>query len=114
MMPGNINPRKMKQMMKQLGMQVEQIEDVQKIVISTPKGSYIFDDAEVAAMTMQGITTYQITGQPRFEAAIQEIPEDDVRMVAEQAQVSLDSAREALRKTGGDIAEAIIHLTSHV
>lgn len=104
----------MKQMMKQLGMQVEQIEDVQKIVISTPKGSYIFDDAEVAAMTMQGITTYQITGQPRFEAAIQEIPEDDVRMVAEQAQVSLDSAREALRKTGGDIAEAIIHLTSHV
>lgn len=101
-------------MMKQLGMQVEQIEDVQKIVISTPKGSYIFDDAEVAAMTMQGITTYQITGQPRFEAAIQEIPEDDVRMVAEQAQVSLDSAREALRKTGGDIAEAIIHLTSHV
>jgi len=114
MMPGNINPRKMKQMMKQLGMQVEQIEDVQKIVISTPKGSYIFDDAEVAAMTMQGITTYQITGQPRFEAALQEIPEDDVRMVAEQAQVSLDSAREALRKTGGDIAEAIIHLTSHV
>ncbi len=104
----------MKQMMKQLGMQVEQIEDVQKIVISTPKGSYIFDDAEVAAMTMQGITTYQITGQPRFEAALQEIPEDDVRMVAEQAQVSLDSAREALRKTGGDIAEAIIHLTSHV
>ncbi len=104
----------MKQMMKQLGMQVEQIEDVQKIVISTPKGSYIFDAAEVAAMTMQGITTYQITGQPRFEAALQEIPEDDVRMVAEQAQVSLDSAREALKKSGGDIAEAIIHLTSHV
>lgn len=101
-------------MMKQLGMQVEPIEDVQKIVISTPKGSYIFDVAEVAAMTMQGITTYQITGQPRFEPSAPEIPEDDVKMVAEQAQVSPDSAREALRKTGGDIAEAIIHLTSHV
>lgn len=95
-------------------MQVEPIEDVQKIVISTPKGSYIFDAAEVAAMTMQGITTYQITGEPRFEPSAPEIPEDDVKMVAEQAQVSPDSAREALRKTGGDIAEAIIHLTSHV
>ncbi len=41
MMPGNINPKKMKQMMKQLGMQVEQIEDVQKIVITTSKGNYI-------------------------------------------------------------------------
>ncbi|MCU0633063.1 MAG: nascent polypeptide-associated complex protein [Methanolinea sp.] len=114
MMPGNINPRKMKQMMKQLGMQVEQIEDVQQIVISTGKGAYIFDTAEVAAMTMQGITTYQITGEPRFEAAVQEIPEDDVKMVAEQAQVGLEAARGALQKTGGDIAEAIILLTSHV
>ncbi|HOT04045.1 MAG TPA: nascent polypeptide-associated complex protein [Methanolinea sp.] len=114
MMPGNINPRKMKQMMKQLGMQVEQFEDVRQIVITTGKGKYVFDSAEVAAMTMQGITTYQITGEPRFEAAAQEIPDDDVKMVAEQAQVSLDAAREALQKTGGDIAEAIIHLTSHV
>ena len=101
-------------MMKQLGMQVEQIEDVRQIVISTGKGSYIFDAAEVAAMTMQGITTYQITGQPRFEPAAPEIPDEDVKMVAEQAQVSLDEARAALRKTGGDIAGAIIHLTSHV
>ncbi|OPY36346.1 MAG: Nascent polypeptide-associated complex protein [Methanoregulaceae archaeon PtaU1.Bin059] len=104
----------MKQMMKQLGMQVEQFEDVQQIVITTGKGRYVFDSAEVAAMTMQGITTYQITGEPRFEAAATEIPDDDVKMVAEQAQVSLDAAREALQKTGGDIAEAIIHLTSHV
>lgn len=114
MMPGNINPRKMKQMMKQLGMQVEPIEDVRQIVISTGKGAYIFDAAEVAAMTMQGITTYQITGQPRFEPAAAEIPDDDVKMVAEQAQVSPDAARSALQKTGGDIAEAIILLSSHV
>jgi nascent polypeptide-associated complex subunit alpha len=113
MMPGNINPRKMKQMMKQLGMQVEQIEDVTRIVITTPRGSYIFDTAEVTAMTMQGITTYQIAGQPRFEPAIPEIPDDDVKMVAEQAGVPLDDAREALRKSRGDIAEAILQLSDH-
>ena len=52
----------MKAMMKKLGMNVESIEDVQSIIIKTPKGNYIFDSADVQAMTMQGTTTYQITG----------------------------------------------------
>ena len=111
MMPGNINPKKMKQMMKQLGMQVEQIEDVQKIVITTAKGNYIFDSAEVSAMTMQGQTTFQVIGSPRFEESAPVIPEDDVKMVAEQAGVSLDKARDALIRSRGDIADAILSLT---
>ena len=112
MLPGNINPRQMKAMMKKLGMQVEQIEDVQSIVITTPKGRYIFDAAEVTAMTMQGQTTYQITGEPRFEGAAPEIPKEDVTMVASQANVSEEKAKEALIATKGDIAEAILKLTA--
>lgn len=113
MMPGNINPKKMKQMMKQMGMKVEQIEDVEKIVIHTPRGNYIFDSAEVTAMTMKGMTTYQIAGEPRFEEAQPEIPDDDVRMVAEQANVGLDDARETLVSCKGDIAEAILKLSGN-
>jgi len=111
MMPGNINPKKMKQMMKQLGMQMEQIEDVQRIVIYTPKGNYIFDAADVTAMTMQGVTTYQVAGEARFEAAAPEIPDDDVQLVAEQAGVSPEAAREALVLCRGDIAEAILKVS---
>jgi nascent polypeptide-associated complex subunit alpha len=111
MMPGNINPKKMKQMMKQLGMKVDPIEDIQRIVIETPKGNYIFDTAEVTAMTMQGITTYQITGQPRFVEAALQIPDEDVQLVAEQAGVSTDAAREALTICNGDIAEAILKVS---
>ena len=110
-MPGNINPKKMKQMMKQLGMQVQQIEDVQTIEITTPKGSYIFDGAEVTAMTMQGVTTYQIAGQPRFVEAAPPIPEEDVLLVAGQAGVSVEAAREALIICKGDIAEAILKVS---
>ena len=102
----------MKAMMKKLGMQVEQIEDVQSIVIKTPAGRYIFDAAEVSAMTMQGVTTYQIQGQPRFEPAAVEIPDEDVTMVATQANVSNEKAKEALVATNGDIAEAIVRLSS--
>jgi nascent polypeptide-associated complex subunit alpha len=111
MLPGNINPRQMKAMMKKLGMNVEQIEDVLSIVIKTPKGNYIFDSADVQAMTMQGQTTYQITGTPRFVEAFPDIPKEDVTMVAAQANVSEEKAREALVATKGDIAEAIMKLT---
>jgi nascent polypeptide-associated complex subunit alpha len=101
----------MKAMMKKLGMQVEQINDVISIVIKTPKGNYIFDSAEVTAMTMQGTTTYQIIGEPRFEEAAPDIPEEDVTMVAGQANVPVEKAKEALVSTKGDIAEAIMLLS---
>jgi nascent polypeptide-associated complex subunit alpha len=101
----------MKAMMKKLGMQVEQIEDVESIVIKTPKGNYVFDSAEVTAMTMQGITTYQIQGEPRFEEAAPDIPAEDVAMVAAQTNVSPEKAKQALVATKGDIAEAIMRLS---
>jgi nascent polypeptide-associated complex subunit alpha len=94
-------------------MNVEPIEDVQSIVIKTPKGNWVFDaGTEVAAMTMQGQTTYQVTGTPRFEAATVEIPDEDVTMVAAQANVSKDKAKDALVACKGDIAEAIMKLAS--
>jgi nascent polypeptide-associated complex subunit alpha len=61
-------------------------------------------------MTMQGVTTYQITGTPRFEEATPDIPKEDVTMVASQANVSEEKARDALVATKGDIAEAIMKL----
>jgi nascent polypeptide-associated complex subunit alpha len=112
MLPG-MNPKKMKQMMKQLGMQVEQIEDVSRIVITTPKGQYIFDNAEVSAMTMQGVTTYQVLGEPRFEPAAPLIPAEDVSLVAEQTGATEEAAKKVLTETKGDIAEAIMRLSSH-
>ena len=98
--------------MKKLGMNVEQIEDVQSIIIKTPKGNYVFASAEVQPMTMQGQTTYQITGDSRFDPAAVEIPKEDVTMVASQANVSEEKARAALIATKGDIAEAIMKLAS--
>jgi len=112
MMPG-MNPRKMKQMMKQLGMNMDQIEDVKEIVIVTKKGKYVFDHAEVTAMTMQGVTTYQIAGEPKFEPAAPDIPDDDVQLVADQTGASIDTAKSTLVETGGDIAAAILKLSKN-
>jgi nascent polypeptide-associated complex subunit alpha len=111
MLPGGINPKQMKAMMKKMGMEVAPIENVSSIVITTPEGRFVFDAAEVVAMTMQGVTTYQISGgEPRFEPAAPEIPDEDVALVAEQAGVPADEARAALVAANGDIAGAILAL----
>ena len=97
--------------MKKLGMSVEQIDDVQSITIKTPKGDWIFDaGTEVSAMTMQGQTTYQISGKPHFVEAAPDIPKEDVTMVAAQANVPEEKAMAALVACKGEIAEAIMKL----
>jgi len=110
MMPG-MNPKKMKQMMKQLGMTMDQLEDVRQVVIYTAKGNYVFEQPEVVSTTMQGMTTYQVSGQPEFQPAEVQIPEEDIIMVTEQTGASPEDARAALKECNGDIAEAILKLT---
>ena len=44
----------MKQMMKQLGMTMDKIEDVQQVVIYTPKGNYVFEQPEVVSTSRLG------------------------------------------------------------
>jgi nascent polypeptide-associated complex subunit alpha len=99
-------------MMKQMGMEMGEIEGVEKVVIHTSAGNYVFEDVQVVTTTMQGVTTYQITGEPRFEEAIPEIPDEDVTLVTSQTGVSEEVARQALIETRGDIAEAILKLVS--
>jgi nascent polypeptide-associated complex subunit alpha len=103
----------MKQMMKQMGMEMEPIEGITRVVISTTTGEYVFDQAEVVAVKMQGVTTYQLTGEARFVAAAPQVPEDDVHLVMEQTGVPEEKARATLLETKGDIAEAILRLTPH-
>ena len=110
MFPGKINPRKMKQMMDKMGMSMEPIEGVERIVITTAKGDFIFDAAEVVAMTMQGARTYQVTGEPRFEPRAPAISAEDVQLVVEQTKAPEEQVRKVLAETKGDIAEAILRL----
>ncbi|GAH33954.1 unnamed protein product, partial [marine sediment metagenome] len=47
MMPGRINPRQMNQMMKRLGINVKEIENVEKVIIQTGDKEYVFENVEV-------------------------------------------------------------------
>ena len=130
-----MNPRKMKQMMKQMGIDVEEL-DAERVVIETADGDdLVFDGAQVTKMDAQGQETYQIVGSPNAVAdagaggaaaveggdaddpALDDaddgdegIPEEDVKLVAQQAGVSKEAAREALEAANGEPARAISEL----
>lgn len=116
MFPGmggrGMNPAKMKQMMKQMGINTREIENVEEIIIKTADSNIIIENANVTVMTVQGSDTYQIVGDAREVSKELEIPEDDIKLVMEQTGVSEEEAREALKNSKGDLAEAIVALSS--
>ncbi len=106
MMPGGMDPKKMQQMMRQMGIESEDIPAT-KVTIETESGNHIIENPQVIQITAQGQKSFQISGNVRFEEGIKE---EDIKMVMEQAGCSEGEAAEALKETKGDIAEAIVLL----
>ena len=127
MIPGGArNPRQMEMMMRRLGMTTEEVRDVDEVIIRTRTKEHVFRAPEVTILTVQGVRTYQVVGTPeiRARAAGQTPaggapaapakpagpPEEDVRLVMEQANVSHEEAVEALLQSNGEPAEAILKI----
>ncbi len=114
MFPGlgkGINPRKMASMMKQMGIDINEIENVEEVIIRTAEKDLIIKDAQVTIMDAKGMKTYQVVGTAQEVAREAKIPEEDIKLVMEQTKASESDARSALKETKGDIAAAILKLS---
>jgi len=114
MMPGRMNSRQLAQMMKRFGINVKNIDNVEKVIIQTDTKEYVFDAAEVTVMEAQGQKTYQVIGEPTVKnrgQAPEETMKDDIKLIMEQTGKSEEEARKALKETNGDLAEAILKLS---
>ena len=118
---GRVNPRQMRQAMKRMGIEQEELNGVEEVIIKTADKEYVIRGAAVTAITAQGQKIWQVIGEPivrpREGAAKKEekpsaIPDEDVKLVAEKAGVSEAEALKALEECGGEPAEAIIRLMS--
>ncbi len=122
MLPGGPrNQRQMEQMMRRLGMSSEALPGVEEVVIRTPTKEHVFRAPEVTVLTIQGVRTYQVVGTPEVRprgagpsasapAAPTGPPDEDVRLVMEQANVAREEAVEALAAAHGEPAEAILQI----
>ncbi len=101
-------------MMQRMGMNMGAMPDVEQVVFKTSSKEIIVENPEVTVMEMQGQKIFQVIGDRITEKAVEKevkIPEEDVQLVATQANVSPDQARAALEQTKGDLAQAILLLS---
>ena len=117
-----MDSRRARRMMKQMGMKMDELGDIQRVILQSPTREIVIEGPAVTSMNVQGQKMYSIVGgkettrkpsaqaeQPPEEEKI-EIPEEDVLLVAQQANVTLERARVALEESNGDLAQAILML----
>src|SRR5207302_335886 len=61
---GRVNPRQMRQAMKRLGIEQEELAGVEEVVIRTATKEYVIRDPNVTAMTAQGQKICTVVGEP--------------------------------------------------
>jgi len=110
MLPRKIDKRQMERAMKQMGVKVDDLEDVREVVIKLSDREIVLPNAQVMRTEMSGQRSYQVSGQEFERRPEPEISEDDITLVVEQTGASREAVAQALKETKGDIAEAILKL----
>ena len=121
-----MDSRNARRMMQRMGMQMQEISGVTRVIIQSPGKEIVIEQPTVTSINVQGQKMYQILGGKTMERSPQataapsaalalekpvvQIPEEDVLLVAQQAKVSMEKARETLAKCDGDLARAILTL----
>lgn len=107
----SLDPRKLRGMMKQLGIKQEEI-DAERVIIEKADGRTIIENPGVARIIMQGQESWQITGNAREETEKdqEKAREEDIKTIIEKTNCTYEEAKKALEKTS-DLAEAILELS---
>ncbi|MDI6810384.1 MAG: nascent polypeptide-associated complex protein [archaeon] len=113
-----LSPKQLNQMMKKMGISIEEINDVEEVIIRTADAEFVFEAPVVTVMDAPGSKMYQITGtpvkRPRLESERESevsISPEDIELVMEKAGCSEAEAKAALTEAKGDLAEAISRLS---
>jgi len=128
---GQAGSRQMRRRMQQQGIEMEQIEAT-RVIIEGSEKTLVLEQPEVVLMRQSGQEIYQIIGQAEElssddltivadkkiedDESIEEtelkptITENDIMLVANQANVDKKEAETVLKECDGDIAKAILFL----
>jgi nascent polypeptide-associated complex subunit alpha len=118
-----MSPKKMKGMLKNMGINIDELENVSEVIIRMPDKEIVITNPSVAIMDSHGTRSFQISGDETERAPVRvgqetvkeppiEIPDSDVQLVAAQTGANLPEAKAALQEAKGDLAAAIIRLAS--
>ena len=117
---GGLDPRKMEQMMNQMGIDMDEI-DAEEVIIRTDEYDLVFESPDVTKMDARGQETYQIIGSPQERdrderdaasggGSSSSYSDADVELVANRTGATEEEAIEALENNDGDLAAAVAEL----
>lgn len=112
-----ISPREARRMMQRMGLSMDALPEVKQVIIRTSGKEITIEEPEVALLDVQGQKIFQIAGGRITEKPLErklEIPNEDVRLVADQTGRSVEEAKKALEECEGDLAKAILLLQSRI
>jgi nascent polypeptide-associated complex subunit alpha len=101
-------------MLDKMGLEMKDMGDIEEVVIRTETKELYLIKPQVVEMKGKDSTIFQVVATD-IEERQKEVPslrEEDVVLVMQQASVSKDRAVQALIDSKGDLAQAIINLTT--
>ncbi|MGA7370455.1 MAG: nascent polypeptide-associated complex protein [Nitrososphaeraceae archaeon] len=106
--------REMRRMLDKMGLEMKEMGEIEEVVIRTETKEFYLIKPQVVEMKGKDSTIFQVVATD-IEEREKEVPsfrEEDVVLVMQQASVSKDRAIQALTDSKGDLAQAIINLTT--
>ena len=105
--------RNTRRMMDRLGINMKEIPNVQEVVIRTPDKELHITNASVSEVNAQGQRVFQVMGEvEEVEVEKKTFSDEDVLLVQQQTGASKEKAVAALEQSDGEVARAILKLTS--
>ena len=105
--------RNARRMMDRMGINMKEIPDVQEVIIRTTDRELHITNASVSEVNAQGNKVYQVAGDvEEVEVEKKTFSEEDILLVQQQANVTKERAAAALEESDGEVARAILKLTS--
>jgi nascent polypeptide-associated complex subunit alpha len=111
MMRGN---REMRRMLDKMGLDMKTMDNVEEVIIKTDRKEFYLIKPQVIEMKGKDSTIFQVIASD-IEEKQRDVPsfkEEDIILVMQQASVSREKALQALTESKGDMAQAILSLTT--
>lgn len=106
--------REMRRMLDKMGLEMKDMGNVEEVIIKTDTKELYLVKPQVIEMKGKDSTIFQVVASD-IEEKQREVPsfkEEDIMLVMQQANVSREKATQALTESKGDLAQAILSLTT--
>jgi nascent polypeptide-associated complex subunit alpha len=106
--------REMRRMLDKMGLEMKDLGNIEEVIIKTETKELYLIKPQVVEMKGKDSTIFQVvaTDIEEKERETPSLRDEDIVLVTQQANVSREKAIQALMDAKGDLARAILNLTT--